>query len=159
MANIGIGLLNGMVIETTAESWTGPYLYSDFATGKAEKNNTLNTCTKIPFIGIVAGLTRIALGIIHTIGHLAVALCKQNKGHLCHAAKGTCEMLRGVIETTPIIGRIFANFYSSRPIHDPLNEGHRSWWMIKIYHPHRPDGLDAWMNNWQQFPRAFYAKV
>ena len=61
MVNILAGLLHGMVIETTCESVTGEALYSDFATGKGEKNSALNTCVKIPFIGIVAGIVRVAL--------------------------------------------------------------------------------------------------
>jgi hypothetical protein len=76
-----------------------------------------------------------------------------------HAAKGSCEALRGGIETIPIIGRIFANFYNSRPLYDPVNEGARTWWMIKIYNPQQPDGLDHWMNLWQGFPQAFYVRA
>ena len=159
MANILGGLFHGMVLETTAESWTGPYLYSDFATGNGEKDTALNTLVKIPFIGILGGIMRMALGIIHTLGHLFAFVFTQDKGHLFHAAKGLCEMLRGGIEAIPVIGRIFANFYSSRPIYDPLNHGARSWWMIKIYNPQQPDGLDQWMNNWRDFPQAFYVKA
>lgn len=161
MANYFLGLMHGMVFETTTESLTGDYLYSDFATkyGAAEKDTTLNTLVKIPFIGNVAGICRVALGIIHTIGHLIAALVTWDKGHLFHAAKGCCEIIRGLIETLPIIGRIFANLYNSRPVWDPQGEGARSWWMIKIYNPNKPDGLDVWMNNWNPFPPAFYIKA
>ncbi|KAF3361460.1 hypothetical protein PHSC3_001834 [Chlamydiales bacterium STE3] len=157
MANITLGLLHGMVMETKVESFTGKYLYSDFATGKAEKDTTLNTLTKVPFIGIVAGIARVALGIIHTVGHLLGALFTFDKGHLFHASKGMCEILRGFIETLPIIGRIFANSCNSAPIND-CGMGDRSWWMIKIYNPEKPDGLDQWMDNWSDFPKCFYIK-
>lgn len=156
MTNITLGLLHGMVIETNVESFTGKYLYSDFATGKAEKNSTLNSLVKIPVIGIAAGIARIALGIIHTFGHVLAALFTFKQGHLFHASKGLCEILRGVIETIPIVGRIFANSYNSRPIYDPFENGSRSWWMIKIYNPENPDGLDTWMDNWADFPACFY---
>lgn len=161
MANILVGLLHGMVIETTTESWTGEYLYSDFATkyGQAEKDSQLNTIVKIPFLGIVGGIVRVALGIIHTLGHLTLAVIKQDKGHIFHASKGLCEVLRGLIESVPLIGRIFANFYNSAPINDPFHEGSRTWWMIKIYNPQKPDGLDVWMNYWHPFPSAFYVKA
>jgi hypothetical protein len=158
MTNTILGLLHGVVVETDVESLTGKYLYSDFATGKGKKDSTLNTLTKIPFVGIIAGVARVGLGIIHTIGHLFAALFTLQKGHLFHASKGTCEILRGIIETVPIIGRIFANFYNSTPVYDPYGEGGRAWWMIKIYNPKNPDGLDKWMNNWYGFPRCFYVK-
>lgn len=154
-------LLTGIVVESTVKSYTGNFLYSDYATVRGNKNSVLNTCAKIPIIGIFAGITRIAIGIIHTIGHLFAALITQNKGHLFHAAKGACEILRGVIETTPILGRIFANLYNSSP---PLytegwEEGGRSWWMIKMYNPEKPDGLDKWMGNWHTYPKELYVKA
>ena len=43
MGSITFGhLLHGIVVETTAESWTGDYLYSDWATEKGVKNSALN---------------------------------------------------------------------------------------------------------------------
>lgn len=158
MANIAFGLLHGMVFETNVESYTGKYLYSDFATGKGEKDTTLNTLVKIPFIGIIAGVVRIALGIIHTLGHLLAALFTLKTGHLFHASKGVCEILRGGIEIIPVIGRIFTNVFNSAPVHD-FGEGGRSWWMIKIYNPEKPDGLDVWMNHWAGFPICYYMKA
>jgi len=158
LVNFTTGLMHGMVWETNVESFTGKYLYSDFATGKAEKDTTLNTLVKIPFVGIVAGVARVALGLIHSIGHLLAALVTFKKGHLFHASKGVCEILRGVIESIPLIGRIFANSYNSAPLCD-FEEGGRSWWMIKIYNPDKPDGLDQWMDNWSTFPRCFHIKA
>lgn len=164
MSNIAIGLLHGMVLETNVESITGKYLYSDFATGKAQKDTTLNNLVKFPLIGIAAGVGRVALGIIHTVGHLLAALVTLNKGHLYHAAKGMCEILRGTIETIPFVGRYFAFTYNYTPDPDFDDfrfgpEGTRSWWMIKIYNPEKPDGLDKWMDNWSHFPKCYYVKA
>lgn len=158
MANFAVGLLHGMVFETDVESWTGQYLYSDFATGKAEKDTTLNTLVKIPFIGIAAAVGKAALLILHTLGHLFLALVTLKKGHVFHASKGICEILRSGIEAIPVIGRLFANSFSSRPINDPFRIGARSWWMIKVYNPQKPDGLDKWMDYWTTFPKSFYVK-
>lgn len=154
MSNFTIGLLHGMVWETNVESFTGKYLYSDFAIGKAKKDTALNNLVQIPLIGIAAGITRVALGLIHTVGHLLGALFTFKKGHLFHASKGACEILRGIIETIPVIGRLFANQYNSS------EDGNaRSWWMIKIYNPKKPDGLDKWMDNWSDFPPCFHIKA
>lgn len=158
LANFTLGLLHGMVWETDVESETGKGLYSDFATGNGEKDTQLNQLVRIPFIGIVAGLARIALGIIHTVGHLVGALLTFKKGHLFHAAKGSCEILRGVIETIPVIGRIFAYSFSSTAEFD-FGHGGRSWWMIKIYNPQKPDGLDQFMNWWKEYPKCYYVKA
>ncbi len=158
MANFVSGLLHGMVFETDVESWTGQYLYSDFATGKAEKDTTLNTLVKIPFIGIAAAIGKVVLLVFHTLGHLCLALVTLKKGHLFHAAKGACEILRGGIEIIPIVGRIFTNAYNSTPRFDPLGMGGRSWWMIKVYNPQKPDGLDEWMDYWVTFPKRFHVR-
>lgn len=154
-------LLVGIVVETTVNSYTGNVLYSDYATGLGEKNSFLNKCAKVPIIGIVAGVLRIVLGIIHTLGHLFAALFTQKRGHLYHAAKGLCEILRGSIEALPIMGRVFANLYNSSPALYSQNweEGGRSWWMIKMYNPEKPDGLDKWMNLWMDYPAYYYVKV
>lgn len=159
MVDYARGLLHGMVWETNVESLTGKYLYSDFASGlRAEKNTILNSLTQVPFVGIVAGVARVTLGIIHTLGHLLGALFTLKKGHLFHAAKGTCEILRGMIETIPIAGRIFANLYIPSMCSCSENS-YRCWWMIKIYNAEKPDGLDAWMNNWEMFPERFRVRA
>ena len=141
-------LIHGMVVETTAESFTGEFLYSDYVRGQYEP---LNTLACIPVIGIIAGVVRVVVGIFHTLCHLVTAFETRNKGHLYHAGKGCCEILRGVIETIPIVGRVFANLYSG--------DGGRSWWMIKMYNPKKPDSLDAWMGYWKGFPPAYYVVV
>lgn len=156
MASFTAGLLHGMVWETKVESLTAKYLYSDFATGLGEKDSTLNNLVKIPILGIAFGVARVALGAIHTLGHLFAALLTLKKGHLFHASKGAAEMLRGLIEAIPIFGRIFANSYNATPAYDYYHEGSRSWWMIKIYNPDKPDGLDEWMSNWIGFPPCFH---
>lgn len=145
-------ILNGFVVQTDVESWTGKALYSDFAMGKANKDTPLNRVIKIPVIGIVGGLARVALGIIHTVGHLFLALVTRKKGHLFHAAKGGCEILRGLIEAMPGLGRLFA--YKYNPSYASRRLGTRSWWIIKIYNPKKPDGLDQWMDNWKHYPEA-----
>lgn len=158
------GLLNGMVWETTVGSFTGNYLYSDFAiteigNKQLEKDSDLNKLVKKPFIGVVGGVARVGLGIIHTTLHLLAATVTFKKGHLFHASKGGCEILRGIIESIPIGGRIFANFYGFDARNKSADsEGERNWWIIKIYNPENPDGLDRFMRNWKNFPSKFYLK-
>lgn len=159
-------LLRGIVVETNAESLTGSLLYSDYADRgtqmnshipeNASKDSVLNKATRIPVVGIVAGVARVALGAIHAVGHLFAALITQNKGHLWHAAKGGCEMLRGIIEAIPVVGRIFANTFSAP---DRCGSPDRSCWMIKMYNPEKPDGLDSFMHNWKTFPSTHYVKA
>jgi hypothetical protein len=173
-------LLSGIVIETHAESLTGSVLYSDVRHTavhgdpnrydpynpfrKVPSSSYLNGMAQIPILGIVAGVARVALGAIHTVGHLFAALITQNKGHLWHAAKGGCEMIRGVIEAIPLIGRIFAGTYgiSWNPDQFPFPswcETRFCWWMIKMYNPEKPDALDSFVNNWNAFPRSHYIKA
>ncbi len=55
--------------------------------------------------------------------------------------RGGGEILRGVIETIPFVGRIFAWVYDPIwPI--PYEHGKYSYWIIKIVNPTRLDGLD-----------------
>ena len=182
-------LLSGIIVETNAESLTGSVLYSDVRHTKlyptvyygrhessgemgfhcstkhyhvAPSSSYLNRMAQIPVIGIIAGITRVALGALHTIGHLFKALITQNKGHLWHAAKGGCEMIRGLIETIPVIGRIFANTYGIRwHLNNvfPQSDNKFCWWMIKMYNPEKPDALDSVVKNWNNFPRSHYVKV
>jgi len=143
----------GWIIETETESYTGKYLYGDFVGDEDDDILTtpLNTCSKIPFIGIVAGITRAALGIIHVIGHVFAAAVTRDKGHLYHALKGSCEVLRGLIESIPVIGRIFSNLMLRLDGGDAFGRyaTGRSWMCIKIYNPKKPDGLDQVMNLWE----------
>lgn len=153
-------LMRGIVIETRTWSCTGHALYSDQFHQEFDKSHELPTWAgRQPFlnklstydvIGILAGLSRMALAIIHSIGHLFAALFTWNKGHCMHAAKGACEFLRGSIEAIPFLGRSFAKRY--------YYEG--EWWMIKIYNPNCPDTLDQYTNKWaslkQNRPSAYF---
>ena len=152
-------LLQGIVVETTTKSLTGPFFYSDKTyVGEYEARlgnwdsvdqvpfywrfqSPLNELSRIPVIGIAAGITRMALAVIHTIGHLFAALLTWNKGHCYHTAKGCCEFLRGFIESLPIAGRLFAQHYFN----------HGDWWIIKIYNPKDPDALDRHKEYWNNF--------
>jgi hypothetical protein len=137
-----VDLARGIVVETNTRSWTGPLFYSDKAYSEEPSfyftQHPLNEGAKIPVIGIAAGITRMALATIHTLGHLFVAVVKLDKGHLYHAAKGGCEFLRGFIEAIPFAGRSFARYYYE----------HGYWWIIKIYNPDFPDSLDRHENLW-----------
>jgi hypothetical protein len=152
-----VDLLQGIVVETKTKSFLGPLFYSDkkcynemgVLYGANYLNtfthqSTLNELSRIYVIGIAAGVTRMALATIHTLGHLFAAAITFDKGHCFHAAKGACEFLRGLIEAIPIAGRIFANHY--------VEDGY--WWMIKIYNPNAPDSLDISQSQWSQFKVA-----
>lgn len=146
-------LVQGIVVETRTKTWLGSYFYSDRIYLDMERDieglphtiinvqHPLNEMSRMTLIGISAGIIRMALSIIHSIGHLLAAIFTFDKGHLVHAAKGGCEFLRGLIEATPFVGRAFANYYGS----------HGYWWIIKIYNPASPDSLDRHMNHWRDF--------
>ncbi|NGX60531.1 MAG: hypothetical protein KR126chlam3_01707 [Chlamydiae bacterium] len=140
MPSIG-DLCKGIVVETRTQSWTGPYFYSDKEhTGIDYYNGPLlNELSRVFIIGIAAGITRMALAVIHCVGHLFMAVVTLSKGHSFHVAKGGCEFLRGLIEAIPFAGRKFANLYFE----------HGEWWIIKIYNPDDPDSLDRYADHWK----------
>lgn len=153
-------LTRGIVIETTTESWTGKLFYSDRIHYEVSDDlfeyqkpvqPLLNELAAVALVGIAAGIIRMALAVIHSLGHLFAALITWNKGHLIHAAKGGCEFLRGFIEAIPFVGRIFSNHY--------YYDGY--WWMIKIYNPNHLDSLDRLADNWKSIkenrPSAYFA--
>jgi hypothetical protein len=156
-----LNLLRGTVIETNAGSYTGYVLYSDYIdsgpSGKYHQDTCLNQAAQIPFIGIAAGVCRMALSVIHIIGHLIAAAITRNNGHFYHALKGACEMIRGGIESLPGVGRIFAWAYNFPSLGDfyPTEEPTivSSWWMIKIYQPNNRDSLDKHNKCWVNDPR------
>lgn len=143
-------LLSGIVIETRTKSWLGPYFYSDqiydtrdiddpSRTWADGYQSPLNELSRVSVIGIAAGIARMALAVIHTLGHLLAAPLTLNFGHFYHAAKGGAEFLRGAIEAIPFVGRWFAGWF--------VVNGR--WWMIKIYNPESPDSLDRASNLWR----------
>lgn len=140
-------LSRGIVVETKTTSFLGSLMYSERRYPNPQEPVTfslqpmLNDLSRISVVGIFAGITRVALAAIHTVGHLFAALFTFNQGHLYHAAKGGCEMLKGLIETLPFVGRKFARLYT----------GNGVWWMIKIYNPEKPDSLDLHVGLWKTF--------
>ncbi len=134
-------LLQGIVIETTTrKSWTGDLIYSDRRHDQdGIPTYGLNELATQPIIGRAGGILRMALSVIHSLGHLFMALVTWNKGHCVHAAKGACEFLRGLIEAIPFLGTKFAREYGAAG----------EWWIIKIYNPQAPDSLDHYTNFWR----------
>ena len=155
--SLATDLLEGIVVESRTKSLTGPLFYSDKTYPDREEyfhaaihcDLSLNALATYHVIGIAVGITRMALAVIHTIGHSFAALVTFDKGHCFHVAKGACEFLRGFIESIPFVGRKFATWYYE----------HGMWWMIKIYNPNAPDSLDLHTNHWsylkQRRPTAY----
>jgi len=150
------------VIQVNTPSITGHYLYSDDAVtdggncASVPHNETLNNLSRIPFLGIAAGVARCALAVIHSVGHLLAWVCTQNKDHLAHALKGCCEFLRGLIEATPLVGRIFAWSYLAPPWFG-VREGQDhffSFFLVKLYNPNEPDVVDEAMVKLGRHPLA-----
>lgn len=175
------------VFETSVTSPTGKYLYSDrfFEAGelKIEKlqkrpffsrsdekftvekkaishyHGILNKLVRYPVIGILAAISRLGLSVIHIIGHTFAALITQKKGHLFHALKGGCELLRSSIEIIPIFGRMFTCLYSFEPGTDKdyylssgvhaYNINDSQFWLMKIYNPNHPDMIDTANKLWE----------
>lgn len=101
---------------TTTKSLTGNILYSDAhaCDKQCEKSKMpiLNTLAEVPIFGRLIAIARIALSIIHVIGHITAALVYWNICHLYHVIKGLAEFLRGLIEIIPLIGMIFSLLYN-----------------------------------------------
>lgn len=138
--------LHGIVFETTTQSLLGSWLYSDRRCDgeESEPHPFLNRWAQIPVLGRLAGLTRMALAIVHILGHLFCGLITWKKGHFSHALKGTCEFVKGWIELIPFVGYFFAQTYAK--------EGY--YWMVKIYHPLNPDSLDVHNGYWHNLRHA-----
>jgi hypothetical protein len=146
------------ILKTNCGSLTGNLLYSDtYAKTKGLYDSgpsiyvmpTLNTLAAIPLLGPLAGILRVALAIIHMIGHTVAALIFWNTGHFCHVAKGGTELLRGVIEMIPIVGRLFAWFYDARAPLIPTSQSSTkysySWFILKISNPFLCDEIDRYL--------------
>lgn len=107
------------VYQTPIKSFSGQYLYSDQSWSNQPsvqdpkilqlnvQTTTLNKIAAMPIFGFFAGVTRLVLSILHTLGHLFLAAKTRDHGHLYHALKGCCEMLHGLIEMIPIVGLIY----------------------------------------------------
>jgi hypothetical protein len=149
----------GLIFETKCLSFTGYFIYSDTYAVVPSKQKTdaptemmipvLNQWAAIPILGILAGITRVALAAIHILGHLLATLVYRNKGHLMHAAKGVAELLRGAIEAVPFLGRGFVwlfdapginRFRAYRKNNEPLVCF--AFFLIKIRNPRHLDYVD-----------------
>ena len=121
----------------SCDSWTGQILYSDIhvdlvdddniPTGYAKERHFLNNMTYIPVIGSLAGVARIALAVVHILLHFLAAVFTCNWDHLAHVVKGSAELLRGIIETIPVVGTIFACWHDGL-----LKSQHWCFFLVKI---------------------------
>lgn len=136
-------LANGIVVENTLHSWTGDLLYSDTGYDQFQsiypQNSVLDHLASKPFIGILGGIIRVALAAFHILVHTLSLIFTFDFRHFMHIAKGGCELLKGIIQSIPIIGHWFS--------HSWLHEWKGAWWMIKIYNPNKPDSLDEYSRN------------
>lgn len=141
------------------ESFTGRLLYSDYY-AEVESHDSVGRITflsriaTIPFLGIAAGVMRVALAMLHGIIHSCKMIFShgRRKDHLVHVIKGAAEALRGVFEAVPIVGRLFAIWMT--PIGTLSSflcygcPGCRGWkrsysvFLIKLYHPEKLDEID-----------------
>ena len=150
-----------IILTTECTSVTGSFLYSDtYATSVRSGENIrvekeipfLTELAAIPVLGIVAGITRCALAIIHMIGHLFASIIFWNIGHLYHVVKGGAEMLRGGIEMIPIVGRVFV-WYVDAPafaLHGQFqteDESRGNVFLVRISHPKIKHPLDFVLKN------------
>lgn len=155
-------VFGAFVVKTDVNSITAPYLYSDYCYKVAPNSEPLiqdpllNQWARIPLIGIIAGLARKTLALIHIAGHLACAVATLEKGHLFHALKGGCEFVRGHIESLFLIGRIFSWVFSTPPNYWNKEHytGSQSWWIVKIFNPNSPDDLDRYNQYWKGLPKS-----
>ena len=156
-----------MFLQVNTGSWTGKFLYSDcynvrIPEGKYEGSEGipypedfsfhkpeipfLNRFANVPVFGRLAGVCRVALAIIHSLGHLFAALCTQNKDHLKHAVKGGTELLRGMIEMIPVIGLLFSwvvnATFDLRPNHSTYSYSN-TFFLVKLTNQSQLDKIDA----------------
>ncbi len=159
------------VFETTCKSLTGYFLYSDTYSKIPPREKLqkpierqvplLSRWAAIPVIGILAGITRIALAKIHIVGHLLAAALFWDKGHLMHALKGAVEGVRGVIESTWVVGRIFVWLYDAPHLYRfdaycRFQNNHApifcySVFLIRICHPKSTDPIDLEIQDRQEY--------
>lgn len=66
----------------------------------------LNALGAIPVVSVITGISRVLLGIIHTIVHLVTAIFTNREHHLNEAWWGLKNIGRGCIEVVPLIGNL-----------------------------------------------------
>ncbi len=146
-------LLKGIVIETKLSSWSGKILYSD-TVHHAEhyedhslmvQYSDLDYIASVPIVGVAAGITRVALAVLHMLNHTLALIFTFDSRHCIHLAKGGCEFLKGLIQSIPIAGHLFTRSWMK-------NNG--EWWIMKIYNPDEPDTLDKHAILWQTLKRT-----
>lgn len=141
-----------LIIETDVTSWTAKWLYSDsLCYGSSDDIDVphplLFNLSYIPVIGILTSLTRLVLGVLHTLGHLIAYAITKNKGHQIHAIKGSIEILYAFIESIPLVGRIYllALYLNEQSLLiGPFDT--RPQFLIrsfKIYNPKKLDAIDC----------------
>jgi hypothetical protein len=153
-----------MILTTRSESWTGKILYSDaYAEIPAndydaldpsnDERPVLNQLAAVPILGYLAAVARIALSLIHIMGHTFAACVFRDRGHFCHVAKGGAELLRGIVEILPVFGRIFSWAYDAKQpsCHRCDAQGVKkiSCFLIKIRNPDKLDKIDHVLNSRQ----------
>lgn len=150
------------VLFTTTGSITGNILYSDTyvqrtipSEGTApvtlSKKPFLNRLAVIPILGSAVGVFRVALAVVHIVGHLFAALIFWDSGHLKHVAKGSAEFLRGSIEAIPFVGNIFVFWFDAQVPYfiesmEPQPFYAASVFLVKISHPNRRDHIDEYID-------------
>ena len=161
-------------LETTCTSWTGKFLYSDtyeYAGNPYDRTDddkdkrvlpALNIFEAIPFVGVAGGLVRMALAIIHMIGHAIAACVCWNKGHLYHAAKGGTELLRGFIAAIPLFGVKFVweqdGIWKCPPTRNSSYE-HKNAFLIRIKNPNQVGRIDECLEARRDVARFFSGRT
>lgn len=145
-----------MFLATSCESWTGNIIYSDSYVQLGnhhditdwEERPLLNHLAAVPVVGSLAGGIRVALAVIHILGHSLAAVVLWNREHLFHVIKGGAELIRGIIEVIPVIGRIFSWTYDAQLpwFHDcgAHTQERATFFLVKVYNPvHLTNGDQA----------------
>lgn len=151
-------LFDMLFLKSRRESLTGKLLYSDtyIQFPKADSQEKmkmqmplLNKLAAMPFIGHFSGIFRSLFAVVHIAVHLVLALFYWEREHLAHVVKGCAEFVRGIIETLPFVGRLFAWTYG--PPAFPLkflnskrakSEEEARCFLVKITNPDKLDKLD-----------------
>ncbi len=136
---------------TECKAPLAPLLYSDvevITVGKCVViiEPTFNQWARYPLLGMAAGFIRVMVAIAHIAFHAFMMLMTQDRGHMFHMWKGCAELLRGCIEMTPVLGRIFAMSYEPpRKItpEEAVKWAISSIFLVKIINPNSFDAVDV----------------